>query len=89
MRHISEVNDEFRVHENPICLIDAVKSIDKSYLLANIVTGNDGRLTEQNLGTIIRNSSYNVNLDLSNCVDKEMDGYPIRAAKPRSSSFNT
>ena len=32
MRYISEVNGEFRVHEDPICLVDAVKSIAASQL---------------------------------------------------------
>ena len=58
--YISEVNGEFSVHEDPICLTDAVKSIPASQLLACIGTDNDVRLTGQNMGTIIGNKCHNL-----------------------------
>ena len=62
------------MHEYPICLIDAVRSNAESQLLASIGTGNNVRLAEQNLGTVIRNKYQNLNLDLSKCVGQRMDG---------------
>ena len=84
MRYISEVNGEFKVHEDPICLIDAVKSIAQSQLLANIGIDNDVRLTGQNLETISRNKCQNLNFDRSNCIGQGLDG-----TSNRSSSLNT
>ena len=65
MRYIAEVNGIFRVHEYPLCLIDAVKSISESLLLAGIDTGNVVRFAGHNFGTIIGPEWNNLNLDLS------------------------
>ena len=72
------------MHEDPI---DATKSIAESQLLANIGTGNDARLTGQNLGTIIRNKCYNLNLDLSKCVGQEIDGASNMNSEKRSNKW--
>ena len=80
MRYNSEVNGEFRVHEDPICLVDAAKSIAASQLATSSDSSqarNDVslvRLTGLNLGTIIRNTCQNLNLDLSRCIGQGMDG---------------
>ena len=86
VRYISEVNGEFRVHEDPICLVDAVPSIAESDLLASNATRNDVRLTGQNLGTIIRNKCHNLNLDLSKCVGQGMDGVSNMSSETKGAS---
>ena len=72
VRHISEASGES--NEDPICLIDVVKTIAESQLLANIDTGNDVRLTRQNLCNIIRNKCHHLNLDFSKCIGHGMAG---------------
>ena len=89
MRYISEVNGEFRVHEDLICVNDAIRAIVESQLLASKAISNDVRFTEQNFGIVIINKCQNPNMDLSKCVGQGMDLGIEEKRNQGNISFNT
>ena len=90
VRYISEINGVFRVHEDPIYLIDAVKSIVGSLLLAGMGTGKVVRFTGQNFDTIVRNKWHTLNLDPSKGDWPRVGlGMKYEQRNQGSSNFNT